>query len=748
MPISFADPKLTNAIKLDIPNINALFIKIATQDYDNVSNVPTGAKRLFEVTSGHQLQKYNGSSWSSVGKLMHDVDTVDGAHASKTVTTEGYIPIYGTGGLIAGGCKGNAGTATKLKTAIKIDIGGIASATEQSFDGSKAITIPINSINVANEDDTALIGIVSKAHGGTGRDDGAAADVVLPNGGKASQYGQIGNAITLNGKNINTIIVDGNYLSTGGDRKTVEMGYPVATTGTAVLNVYSAGSVIHQFLAFNNDQSWHRYSADKGASWKSWVCVGASSTLSSRIVYVSKSGSDTNTGLDKEHPVLTITRGIQILSALSSNIPSPVSRLCIGEGEWGSVTFKPLGYALEIYPYDNVAATSYSESLPKFDTISFIGATYAVVRGVVAKYFDANGGAFVDIGNAFLRVGQMRSRYNSMIDMFSTSLEIMNIGTNVDPIRTYHGGKIVVGADSTCKVVENITVDKAFLYMTSCSEIYNLEAISFSLASGVSVTGQRYELASGASVRYCPKSHLDTIPGSIAGRLTICTVNNVPYGGGAADEALMADLSWKPVLLRSGGTITGELIIKPENNRFGVVNGLVTKGTNPSATQYWQVQFADKSGLSSGNTRLGVLETKLGADGTVQTEIAAYQNKEASTDRSTIAVYRKTDGTGYATAPTPPDSSSSTEILTAQWYNKKIAAYMPKTGGTFTGALKGQTVAANSNTTDFATTAWVRGATGNTNLKAADSTKWNGANKTISTATPSGGADGDIWFRY
>lgn len=40
------------------------------------------------------------------------------------------------------------------------------------------------------------------------------------------------------------------------------------------------------------------------------------------------------------------------------------------------------------------------------------------------------------------------------------------------------------------------------------------------------------------------------------------------------------------------------------------------------------------------------------------------------------------------------------------------------------------------------------GGTGNTNGKAADSTKWNGAAKTVSTAAPSGGANGDIWFQY
>ena len=32
--------------------------------------------------------------------------------------------------------------------------------------------------------------------------------------------------------------------------------------------------------------------------------------------------------------------------------------------------------------------------------------------------------------------------------------------------------------------------------------------------------------------------------------------------------------------------------------------------------------------------------------------------------------------------------------------------------------------------------------------KADNATEWNGAAKTVSTAMPSGGADGDIWFRY
>lgn len=85
-----------------------------------------------------------------------------------------------------------------------------------------------------------------------------------------------------------------------------------------------------------------------------------------------------------------------------------------------------------------------------------------------------------------------------------------------------------------------------------------------------------------------------------------------------------------------------------------------------------------------------------------------------------------------------------------------------------TGTPTAPTAAGGSNTTQIATTAFVRGeinaitpasigaaASGHNHdsaylgisATAADSTKWAGANKTISTSEPSGGSDGDIWFK-
>lgn len=57
-----------------------------------------------------------------------------------------------------------------------------------------------------------------------------------------------------------------------------------------------------------------------------------------------------------------------------------------------------------------------------------------------------------------------------------------------------------------------------------------------------------------------------------------------------------------------------------------------------------------------------------------------------------------------------------------------------------------------STTGDNATGTWAIGISGraanadNADL-AADATKWGGATKTVSTAAPSGGVDGDIWFQ-
>ena len=59
-------------------------------------------------------------------------------------------------------------------------------------------------------------------------------------------------------------------------------------------------------------------------------------------------------------------------------------------------------------------------------------------------------------------------------------------------------------------------------------------------------------------------------------------------------------------------------------------------------------------------------------------------------------------------------------------------------GGTLTGSLSTKNVSITGNLS----------VTGSITGNASSATKWNGAAKTVSTAAPSGGANGDIWFQY
>jgi hypothetical protein len=69
-----------------------------------------------------------------------------------------------------------------------------------------------------------------------------------------------------------------------------------------------------------------------------------------------------------------------------------------------------------------------------------------------------------------------------------------------------------------------------------------------------------------------------------------------------------------------------------------------------------------------------------------------------------------------------------------------LAAKAPLASPALTGTPTAPTAAANTNSTQVATTAYVQ-----SELAAGD-LKWNGAGYTVSTSAPSGGVDGDFWF--
>lgn len=128
-------PALDQPINADLPAIKNKFQALVKGDPSLVQNPPVGAKRLVEIESGNwQVQQYNGRTWSNIGKLKMDVDTVDGYDAAITPQAN-TIAVRNASGLLQGSVTGNAATASSAVTLSKtlpVNKGGTGATTSEA----------------------------------------------------------------------------------------------------------------------------------------------------------------------------------------------------------------------------------------------------------------------------------------------------------------------------------------------------------------------------------------------------------------------------------------------------------------------------------------------------------------------------------------------------------------------------------------------------------------------------------------
>ena len=77
-------------------------------------------------------------------------------------------------------------------------------------------------------------------------------------------------------------------------------------------------------------------------------------------------------------------------------------------------------------------------------------------------------------------------------------------------------------------------------------------------------------------------------------------------------------------------------------------NTTVTKGTNPSSVQYWNIGMIGNT-YNDYTSRLGCIESNINTSGKVETKIIAYKNQSSSTDAAYFGV-SNSGGTHGATA--------------------------------------------------------------------------------------------------
>ena len=168
-------PKLINKIATDVPFIAEALKALLKRDPTSISDIPEGAKRLTEISAGKwQEQTYNGASWEPLGKLMHDVDKLDGYDAAITPQAN-TVPVRNKNGLLEDSITGNAASsdvAGTLSQTLPVNKGGTDATT--SAEARTNLGVPPTSHASPN----TTYGLGSNVNYGHVRGDGVTTDVV------------------------------------------------------------------------------------------------------------------------------------------------------------------------------------------------------------------------------------------------------------------------------------------------------------------------------------------------------------------------------------------------------------------------------------------------------------------------------------------------------------------------------------------------------------------------------------------
>ena len=699
MATSWNIPALINKIASDIPGLNTLLKALLKWDTSGTEDIPTGAKRMTDVTGGKQLQQYDGSSWGSTGKLMHDVDMLDGFHASQSQTA-GTIPVRNANGAVPGNITGNAATATEASAlandyVVPVANGGTGAATEA---GARQALGTNNAANITK-------GVLATARGGTGRTDGMVTDVMLTDYNvSATSVGELGPAAAKNAISPDTLVVPGTYFCTG---CTVALNWPQAANH--FVRVSRNGTNVYQeAFQYNSFVKYYRYSTNTGASWSRWFSDYAGG--SNVTIYLSKDGADTNTGLTADSPLLTV--GAALAQAAEIGTTGTIT-FRFGPGDWGNFTISANGLScsyVQIYPTTGGTSTTDPGNMPTFGNLSLINGQFQV-GNIEANYIYARHSyVYVRYYNKLARVVADTASYMLLAGATAIDIKVDSSVTTGGIVTVQNGGflqineKMILASGLTTptfvngntghgcffignsfsftgtyaglKFNVNSMADLSFNYDPSKKTTDSLPGTGSTINGGLIINGVPAKATALATSRTIQTNLGSTNAASFDGTANVSPgvtgVLPIANGGTGSSTKNFVDLT-SAQTVAGVKTLTANPVIKNTGPTIILQQTDITKGTNPSANQFASIHMVDSAGSAVVN-RTGSLENRINACGLASTLLRVYQFANGSTNSAELSVYCSADGTQkFAECPTPTAGDNSNKIATTGWFKNEKA---------------------------------------------------------------------------